>query len=116
MLLVLVVASGCSDRRPPLDAERGQRAVVASLDAWKSNDPPTKMTSLPDPVDFTEELRGTYVLTEYTIDKVDTSDQELLRYTVTLKLKDRKGKMTTREAVYAVALKTPIVVTRDPYY
>ena len=44
------------------------------------------------------------------------SDKDVIRYTVTLKLKDKKGKQTEREVVYAVALKSPVVVSRDPYY
>jgi hypothetical protein len=36
--------------------------------------------------------------------------------TLKLKLKDRKGKATDREVVYAVALRTPVAVARDPYY
>ena len=40
----------------------------------------------------------------------------MIRYSVTLKLRDRKGKVTEREAVFAVALKSPVVVSRDPYY
>ena len=35
---------------------------------------------------------------------------------VVLKLKDKKGKLTDREVVFSVALKSPIVVSRDPYY
>ena len=40
----------------------------------------------------------------------------MIRYTVILKLRDKKGKVTDREVVYAVALRTPVVVSRDPYY
>ena len=40
----------------------------------------------------------------------------MIRYTVSLTLKDKKGKVSEREAVYAVSLRTPIVVARDPYY
>ena len=40
----------------------------------------------------------------------------MIRYTVTLKLRDKKGKTSEREVVYAVALRSPVVVARDPYY
>lgn len=116
LLGVLLFITGCGSRRAESDIERGKQAVVAALDGWKANDPPTKLKSLPEPVDFAEELRTTHALTEYTLGKIDTSDKELIRYAVTLKLKDKKGKVSEREAVYAVALKTPIVVSRDPYY
>ena len=57
-----------------------------------------------------------HALTDYTLGKADGSDKDVIRYTVTLKLKDKKGKLTEREVVYAVALKSPVVVSRDPYY
>jgi len=113
---VVLLAAGCGARRPEAEVERGRSAVTAALDAWKANDPPGKLKSLPDPVDFTEELRTTHALTDYTLGKVDASDKDVIRYAVTLKLRDRKGRTTDREVVYAVALKTPVVVSRDPYY
>jgi hypothetical protein len=116
VLVVLLFAVGCGARRPESDIARGRQAVVAALDGWKANEPAAKLKSLPDPVDFTEELRATHALAEYTLGKVDSSDKEVIRYTVTLKLKDKKGKVTDREVVYAVALKSPVVVSRDPYY
>ena len=74
------------------------------------------MKALPDPVEFPEDLRGHFTLTGYSLGKVDGTDPTVIRYSVTLNLKDRKGKVTAREAVYAVALKSPVVVARDPYY
>jgi len=115
-LVSLTCALGCGASRPQSDLDRGRQAVVVALDSWKGHEPPTKLKSLSDPVDFTEELRSTHALTEYALGKVDASDKEVIRYTVTLKLKDKKGKVTDREVVYAVALKSPVVVSRDPYY
>lgn len=111
-----VTLIGCADKRPTADLERGRVAVVAALDSWQANEPLTKLKSLPDPVEFPEELRTTHTLTGYTLGKVDGTDPAVIRYSVTLSLKDRKGKLTEREVVYAVALKTPVVVARDPYY
>lgn len=116
VLVGLFVVAGCGTRRPEADIDRGRRAVAAALDGWKANDSPAKLKALPDAVDFTEELRATQALIDYTIGKADPTDAEVIRYTVTLKLKDKKGKVTDREAVYAVTLKTPVVVARDPYY
>ena len=38
-----------------------------------------------------------------------------VRYATTLKLQDRKGKVEERAVVFMVALKSPLVVARDPY-
>ena len=112
---ILVCVSGCGSRRPEAEIERGRQAVVAALDGWKGNEPAAKLKSLPDPVEFSDELRGNFALTDYTLGKVDGTVRTI-RYTVTLKLKDKKGKTSDREVVYAVALKGPVVVARDPYY
>jgi hypothetical protein len=114
-LLFVLPVLGCGSGRPASDVERGRTALVAALDSWKANEPPAKLKSLPDPVDFPEELRATHTLVEYTLGAVDSSDGEFIRYRVTLKLKDRKGKVSEREVVYAVALKNPVAVSRDPF-
>lgn len=116
LLLLLCALTGCGSSRPQSDIDRGRDAVVAALEGWKKNEPAESLKSRPEPVDFTEELRSTYTLTDYTLGNVDTSDKDVIRYSVTLKLKDRKGKASEREVVYAVALKSPVVVARDPYY
>ncbi|MCI0701608.1 MAG: hypothetical protein L0241_11045 [Planctomycetia bacterium] len=116
LLMFFALLCGCGSRRSEADIERGRQAVSAALDAWKANEPSAKLKSLPDPVEFSEELRSTHALLDYTLGNVDASDKDVIRYTVTLKLKDKKGKLTDREVVYAVALKSPVVVARDPYY
>jgi hypothetical protein len=113
---LLILIAGCSSGRSESDIARGRQAVTAALDSWKANEPAAKLKSLQEPVDFSDELRATHSLTDYTLGRVDTSDKEVIRYTVTLKLKDKKGKVSDREVVYAVALKTPVVVSRDPYF
>jgi hypothetical protein len=114
---LVVVMAGCGGtRRSDAEVARGQQAVVAALDSWKAKESADKLKSLADPVEFSEELRSTHALTAYTIDKVDSSDKDVIRYTITLKLKDKKGKALDREVVYSVALKSPIIVARDPYY
>src|SRR5262245_20198659 len=116
LLLVVLFLTGCGGRRPESEIERGRRAVVVVLDSWKANESPAKLKTLPEPVEFTDELRGTHSLSDYTLGPVDSSDKDVIRYTVTLKLRDKKGKVSEREVVFAVALKTPVVVARDPYY
>ncbi|HET6574668.1 MAG TPA: hypothetical protein VFG68_13760 [Fimbriiglobus sp.] len=114
--LVAVAAVGCGSSRPQADLDRGRQAVTAALDNWKANEPPAKLKSLPDPVEFSDELRATHKLVGYRVLKTDGSDPEVVRVSVSLQLQDRKGKSSEREVVYAVALKSPVVVARDPYY
>jgi hypothetical protein len=116
LLAFVLPAFGCGSRRPEAEIDRGRQAVIAVLDSWKANEKPEKLKSLPDPVEFSDELRATQSLMDYTLGRVDPSDKEVIRYSVTLKLRDKKGKTSEREVVYAVALRSPVVVARDPYY
>ena len=90
---------------------------MAALDAWKANEPPAKLKSLAGPggvhggtaVDpRPDRLHGRE-------GRCDRQGRHPL-HGHALKLKDRKGKVDDREVVYAVALKSPVVVARDPYY
>lgn len=116
-ILIPMLFVGCGAKpRPQEEVDRAKAAVVASLDNWKTNEPIAKLKTLSPPLDFNEELRSLQMLTDYTVLKVDSSDPVVIRVTVTLKLKDKKGKATERESTYAVALKNPIAVARDPYF
>jgi hypothetical protein len=116
LVLVVLLGAGCGPSRPQADLDRGKQAVAAALDNWKYGEPPARLATLPDPVAFTDELRKTHKLTDYTFGAIDGTDPKVIRYAVTLKLQDRKGKASEREAVYAVELKTPVTIARDPYY
>jgi hypothetical protein len=116
ILVVLVaVAAGCSKKHSQSDVERGQKALTAALDSWKNNEPPDRLKSLSDPVEHKDEMRLTHKLLEYSVGNPDPTDPEVIRYPVTLKLQDRKGKSEDRVIVFMVALKNPIVIARDPY-
>ena len=114
-LAVILVAVGCSKPHSKADVERGRTALAAALDGWKSNEPPERLQARADPVSFTDELRRTHKLLEYTLGAPDARDPEVIRYATTLKLQDRKGKVEERAVVFMVALKSPVVIARDPY-
>ena len=77
LLVALVFAAGCGGR-PQSEIDRGKQAVVAALDSWKAKEPPTKLKALPDPVEFSEELRATHALADYELGKVDATDKDVL--------------------------------------
>lgn len=110
--VLCVALSGCS--RPahgPADAEKAREALVAALDAWKSNAPQPSR-----PVVFSEELRKTQRLVEYAVGEPDLSDAAVVRFPVTLSLMAGRGKTSERKVVFAVKLGEPPAVSRDPYY
>jgi hypothetical protein len=114
--LFLAMFAGCGgSKHSTADIERGRTALAAALDAWKNNDPSERLRTLPDPVEFTDEMRLSNKLLDFTLGKPNATDPDVIRYTVTLKLQDRKGKAHDRDVVFEVKLKTPIVIARDPY-
>ena len=44
------------------------------------------------------------------------TDAETIRFTVKLTVQEPSGKPEERRVTYAVALKSPVVVCRDPYF
>jgi hypothetical protein len=115
-VLLVALALGCGgSKHSSADVERGQKALTAALDGWKNNEPADRLKALPDPVEYTDELRRTHKLVDYTLGKPNTTDPAVLRYPVTLKLQDRKGKAQDRDVVFEVKLGNPIVIARDPY-
>lgn len=115
-LLVIAPTVGCDgSKHSKADVERGRKALAAALDGWKSGEPPNRLRALPDPAEYTDELRSTHKLTDYTIGPPNATDPAVIRYPVALKLQDRKGKAQDRSAVFEVKLGTPVVIARDPY-
>lgn len=116
VICIAALVAGCSQKKhSTADVERGQTALTAALDSWKNNEPADRLKTLADPVEYTDELRLTHRLVDYTVGKPDPADPEVIRYPVTLKLQDRKGKAVDRDVVFMVAMKSPIVIARDPY-
>jgi hypothetical protein len=115
-LLVLALTLGCGGaKHSKADLERGQKALTAALDAWKNNEPPDRLKSLPDPVEYTDELCRSHKLLDYSVGRPNATDPAVIRYPVTLKLQDKKGKAQDRDVVFEVKLASPILVARDPY-
>jgi hypothetical protein len=124
-LLVLVIplallAGGCGRRHPFSQAEldRARGALETSLEAWKKNEGFAGLRKLPEPISFVEEWpRKGIKLLEYEILGDTNTDADGIRFTVKLKVQDlNTGRREDRQVTYAVALKSPIVIGRDPYF
>ena len=116
--LFVIFAVGCGTPAPTRTAaeiDRGKQAVTTVLEAWRKGEPTDKLKLGTDPIVFSEDFRRTHSLTEFTIGASSVPDVRTIQYSVTLKLKDKAGKLDTREVIYLVDPSTPIRVTRDPY-
>lgn len=99
------------------DLDRARQALTTSLDSWKKGQMPEKLRALPEPILFAEEgPKNGLKLLDYEILGTEHTDAEVMRFTVKLTVQDRRGKREERQATYAVALKSPIAVGRDPFF
>lgn len=119
LMLLPLLALGCGRRHPysQADLDRARQALETALASWKKGERPERLRSLPEPIDFAEEgPRNGLRLLDYEIGDSRNTDAQAMRFSVRLTVQDRRGRRQVREVTYAVALKSPIVVGRDPYY
>jgi hypothetical protein len=116
LVVLLPLVAGCGGRAPhPRETvERGRLAVEAAPESWKRGESVSRLKALPETEEFTDDDRtaGRRPL-DYRLLRTDPA---VIRYTVTLTLQDRRGRRSEREVTYSVALKSPTVVARDPYF
>lgn len=118
-LVVVLLTAGCdgTEHFPEGDFDRARGALATALESWKQGEAPETLRSLAEPIDFAEEWPKSGIrLLDYDILDTESTDAEIIRYTVILIVQERRGEPEERRVTYAVALRTPIVVCRDPYY
>ena len=120
LVLLPALASGCGKgghKFSQADLDRARQALETCLDSWKKGELPSKLKSLPEPIEFAEEgPRDGIKLVEYQITGTEHTDAEVMRFSVKLSVQDRRGRKEERQVTFAVALKSPIAVGRDPFY
>ncbi|MFO0844162.1 MAG: hypothetical protein U0797_17465 [Gemmataceae bacterium] len=113
------LALGCKAGHKFSQAEldRARHALEATLDSWKRGEPPEKLRSLPEPIQFAEEWpKQGLKLLDYQVLGTEHTDMETMRFSVKLTVQDRRGKREERQVTYVVTLKSPIAVGRDPLF
>ncbi len=119
-ILMPVLASGCGKgghKFSQADLDRARQALETCLDSWKKGEMPAKLRTLPEPIEFAEEgPRDGVKLLDYQITGTEHTDAEVMRFSVKLSVQDRRGRKEERQVTFAVALKSPIAVGRDPFF
>ncbi len=119
LLLLAGLALSCSKRHSftESDLTRARQALETCLTAWKQGQRPETLRSLPEPIEFAEEWpQSGLKLLDFEILHHEHTDAEMMRFLVKLTVQDRRGKRQERTYTYAVALKSPIAVGRDPFF
>jgi hypothetical protein len=118
-LCVLIPLAGCQKGSTfsPEEMNKARQALETCLEEWKSGRVPEALAKRSEPIQFAEEWPSLgYKLKNYEIVGSQFTDAEMIRYTVKLTLEDRSGKIHERQPTYAIVLKAPIVIGRDPMY
>lgn len=117
--LLCLLASGCQRGHGFKQAElnRARELLESALESWKKGEMPEKLRARPEPIEFAEEgLKSGLRLLDYQILDCKYTDAEMMRFSVKLTVQDRRGRRQERQATYAVALKSPIAIGRDPFF
>lgn len=108
-----LLAVGCGGGAKP-DVESARTALKTALDSWQKAEASTKLKTASPAIEFADDERRLGMrLQSYEIG-TPTIAGDQIRCKATLSLLDKKGKKLEREAVYMVALKSPVVISRDP--
>lgn len=108
-----LLAVGCGGGPKP-DVETARTALKVALDSWQKAEAPAKLKTAVPAIEFADDERRLGLrLQSYQLG-APTIAGDQVRCTATLSLLDKKGNKREREAVYMVALKSPVVIARDP--
>jgi hypothetical protein len=113
LFLVIVLTSGCSQSARPSDQEEGRKALQTTLDTWKGGGNPDSLAQRSPSIHASDgDWKSGLILQNYRADgdgKLVGSD---LNYSVELKLKNPRGGVTKKTAVYAVTTHPQFLVLR----
>ena len=113
LVLALVLGGGCGPSVRPSDQETGRKVLQATLDTWKGGGKPDVLARQSPSIHASDgDWKSGLALQGYQADegKLVGSD---LNYSVVLELKNRKGKLTKKTAVYAVTTHPQLLVLRQ---
>ncbi len=114
-LLLGILLVGCS-RGPTQNLAAARTALQTALDSWKNGEAAEALQSRNPAIAFTDDdYRAGHKLVSYEIAEV-RSAPEVVHCSASLSVQDRRGRTHSRKVVYAVALKNPVVIARDPYF
>jgi hypothetical protein len=113
LLAGMLLTLGCGGPPAPADPAQARAALRAALDAWQKGESPDALKEHQPPVTVTAwEWRAGYQLLSYTIES-DTPFAADLRCRVQLALKNPRGKVLRKTAVYVVGTSPVLTVAQE---
>jgi hypothetical protein len=113
-LLLALAASGCGASGTPADPDDGRKALIAALDAWKGGGTPASLAQASPAIHVADgDWDSGAKLQGYQADDQGRHVGADLNYRVVLELKNAKGKVSKRNAVYSVSTQPQLMVLRQ---
>jgi hypothetical protein len=115
VLLLAMILGGCGQpAAQPSDQGEGRKALQAVLDAWKGGAKPDALAQQVPPIHASDgDWKSGQVLQDYRADDEGKLVGSDLNYSVVLELKNPKGKVTKKTAVYTVTTHPQLLVHRQ---
>ena len=112
LVLALVLGSGCGQSARTSDPDEGRKALQSMLDAWKTGAKPDSFAQQNPALHASDgDWKSGLVLQSYRADEGRLVGSDI-NYSVELELKNPRGKVTKKNAVYAVTTHPQLLVLR----
>lgn len=106
--------AGCGSSGTPADPDDGRKALLAALDAWKGGEKPDALAHRTPSIHVADgDWSSGLLLQDYKPDDEGRHVGSDLSYQVVLELKNAKGKVVKKTAVYAVSTQPQLLVLRQ---
>jgi hypothetical protein len=113
VVLALVLGGGCAPSARPSDPAEGRKALQATLDAWKGGGKPDALAQQSPSIHASDgDWKSGLVLQSYQADEGQLVGSDL-NYSVVLELKNSRGKVARKTAVYTVTTHPQLLVLRQ---
>jgi hypothetical protein len=113
-LMLILACGGCGPSARPSDPGEGRKALEAALDAWKGGEKPDALAQRSPSIHVSDsDWKLGLLLKNYKADDQGKLVGSDLNYSVVLELKNPAGKVTRKDAVYAVTTHPQILVLRQ---
>ncbi len=114
--VALLLSSGCGPggHPPPADAAQARAALLAALDCWKAGERPEALARQSPAIHVKDmDWDGGFRLVAYRADADGRLVGYDMNYPVVLELKSPKGTAVKKNAVYTVATRAEVYITRQ---
>ncbi len=114
VVLVVVLGGGCSPSARPSDPAEGRKALQATLDAWKKGEKADTLANQSPSIHASDkDWKSGLRLQGYQADDEGRLVGSDLNYSVVLELKNARGRVVKKTAVYTVTTDPQILIHRQ---